>query len=483
MKLNEYAAADATGLAELVRSRQVSPAELADLARRAIDAVNPQINAIVASIDDWEARLAAAPKDGPFSGVPFLIKDLVLHTKGAPCDMGSRLIKGRFVSPHDTDLAARFWRAGLVLLGRTNTPEMGFNSSTEPVLYGPTRNPWDPSRSSGGSSGGSAAAVAAGIVPVAHANDGGGSIRIPAANCGLVGLKPTRGRTPVGPEFGEPLHGMGIEFAVTRTVRDAAALLDAVEGPAPGDRFVIPRPARPYLAEVGALTGKLRVGVTTTGVSPATVDPAVRAVLDRTAKLLESMGHHVDEAAPSFDPTLFHTANFTYWCGFLAGGVAGASQMLGVTPTNENLEAATWACYQQGTRFSMLDVEMADTLANMVCRSVAPFFEQYDILLSPVLPAPPIPLGVLDQNDPSRDARGWYDFVFQHAPYTALSNLTGQPAISLPLGESPDGLPIGMQLTTRYGGEDLLFRLSAALEQAAPWSNRRPRIHTAAQPS
>lgn len=479
MELGDYVKYDATGLADLVRRREVSRGELAAVAREAIDAVNPRINAVIGLIGDRQDRARAVPADAPFAGVPFLVKDLVLHLEGVGCDMGSRFVQGGFVSPHDTDLAARFLRAGLVPIGRTNTPEMGFNASTEPVLYGPTRNPWDPSRSSGGSSGGSAAAVAAGIVPAAHANDGGGSIRIPAANCGLVGLKPTRGRTPVGPEFGEPLHGMGIEFAVTRTVRDAAALLDAVEGPSPGDRFVIPRPNRPYREEVGAATGRLRIAVSAEGVVETALDPAVQAGLDATALLLESMGHHVERASPGYDRAAFHTANFTYWCGFLAGGLAGAGQMLGRTPTADNLEAATWACYQQGCRFSMLDAELADTLANMVSRSVAQFFEPYDVLLTPVLAGPPLPLGVLDQNAP-RSAREWYDFVFTHAPFTALFNLTGQPAISLPLAESPDGLPIGMQLVGRFGAEDVLLRLASTLELARPWSDRVPRVHSSA---
>ena len=477
MNLREYASYDALGLAELVRSKQVTARELADLARTAIDALNPKINAVIAPITEWEARLAAHPAGAPFAGVPFLVKDLVLHLKGVPCDMGSRLVKGAFVSPHDTDLATRFLKAGVIPLGRTNTPEMGFNATTEPVLYGPTRNPWDPTRSAGGSSGGSAAAVAAGIVPIAHGNDGGGSIRIPASNCGLVGLKPTRGRTTVGPEFGEPLHGMGIEFALCRTVRDAAAMLDCVEGPSLGDRFIIARPAGPYAAEARTAPGRLRIAVSTHGMMGMKPDAEVLAAVDRAARLCESLGHHVEEASPLFDEQLFHTANFTYWCGFLAGGIAGASQMLGLKPSPANLEAATWACYQQGADASLLDIEMADTLTNMVCRSVAPFFETYDVMISPVMANPPLPLGVLDQNDPSRDARGWYDFVFQYAGFTALYNMTGQPAISLPLHQTTSGLPVGVQFVSKYGDEASLFRLAGQLEHAAPWAGRVPAIH------
>ncbi|MGE0554117.1 MAG: amidase [Gemmatimonadales bacterium] len=479
MNLVEYARNDALGLAQLVRERQVTPKELATLALQAIERLNPELNAVIAPIDDWEARFASQPTDGPFHGVPFLIKDLVLHLKGVPCDMGSRLVKGHFVSPHDTDLAGRFLRAGLVPLGRTNTPEMGFNANTEPVVYGSTRNPWDPTRSAGGSSGGSAVAVAAGMVPIAHANDGGGSIRIPAANCGLVGLKPTRGRTPVGPEFGEPLHGMGIEHVVSRSVRDTAAMLDAVEGPGIGDRFEIPRPERPYLDEVSREPRGLKIAISNKGMMSAVVDPECQRAIDDAGTLCESLGHHVELASPEYDESLFHQANFVYWCGFLAGGVAMASQVMGLSPSPDNLEAGTWACFQQGASLKLLDLEVADALTNLVCRAVAPFFERYDVLITPVLAAPPLPLGVLDQNDPSRDAKQFYDFVFGHAPFTALYNMTGQPAISLPLHQTAGGLPVGVQFVSRFGAEATLLRLAGQLERAAPWASRRPAVHLA----
>lgn len=477
MNLREYASYDALGLAHLVHTKQITAKELADLATAAIAAVNRKINAVIAPIGDWDRWAARHQAGAPFAGLPLLVKDLVMHLTGVPSDMGSRLVKGKFVSPHDTDLAKRFLAAGMIPLARTNTPEFGFNATTEPVAYGPTCNPWDLGRSAGGSSGGSAAAVAAGVVPIAHANDGGGSIRIPAANCGLVGLKPTRGRTPVGPEFGEPLHGMGIEFAVSKTVRDSAALLDCLEGPVPGDRFVIPRPERRYLEETKTPPGKLKIAFSSKAMMNAPVDPDVAAALAATATLCTSLGHHVEEASPSYDEQGFHSANFAYWCGFLAGGIAGASQMLGLVPSPDNLEAATWACFQQGTKFSMLDVEMADALCNGVCRSVAPFFEQYDVLLTPVLANPPLPLGTLDQNDGSRDARAWYDLTFKYAPFTGLYNMTGQPAVSLPLHQTASGLPIGMQFVSRFGGESTLFRLAAQLEQAAPWAARTPMIH------
>lgn len=477
MKLDEYARYDGLGLAALVRSGEVSPGELAETAQKAIDTVNPKLNAVIARI---EPRPPAGDRSAPFFGVPFLIKDILLHAEGVACDVGSRLAVGSFVSPHDTDLMQRFKAAGVVTLGRTNTPEFGFSITTEPVLYGPTRNPWDTGRSPGGSSGGSAAAVAAGIVPVAHANDGGGSIRIPAASCGLVGLKPTRGRTPTGPEFGQPLHGLGIEHVVTRTVRDCAAMLDAVQGPGVGDPYVIAPPVRHYADEVGAPTGRLRIAVSFSGMMNAKIDDPVRSEVMRVARHLESLGHEITEASPVFDETTFHSANFTYWCGFLASGVLGVAEQNGRKPSRETLEATTLACYEHGASLKLTDLETADALANVVCRSVAPFFNQYDVLLTPTTTGAALPLGFSNADDPKFGARGWYEHLFTYAPFTALYNLTGQPAISLPLGVDANGLPIGMQCVARLGAEDLLLRLAAQLEESLPWSGRRPAVHVAA---
>lgn len=474
MKFDEYAACDGLGLAELVRRREVSAAELAQTARAAIDALNPQLNAVIGGISE------AAPAGGaaaPFHGVPFLIKDLVLHAQGVPCDMGSRLVAGAFTSSIDTELMTRFRAAGLVTLGRTNTPEFGICSTTEPVLYGATRNPWDLTRSPGGSSGGSAAAVAAGIVPLAHGNDGGGSIRIPAALCGLVGLKPTRGRTPVGPETGLPLHDMGIEFALTRTVRDCAALLDAVQGGAPGDRFTIAPPARPYREELRAPARKLRIAFHSDGGPHAEIDPECRAAVEAVARQCQALGHHVEAAAPQYDRAMFDLVNLRYWTSFVAAAIEGVGAMLGRKPTADKLEACVWASYQHGLSLRALDLEEADVLANVICRAVASFFQPYDVLLTPVSAAPPIPLGVIDCNRAGLSAADWLQHVFRHMPFTALYNLTGQPALSLPLAVSATGLPLGVQLVARYGDEATLFNLGSQLEEALPWAARRPTIH------
>ena len=477
MKLSEYASYDALGLADLVRRREVSAHELATAALGACEKVNPALNAVIAILPDWERQVAGARVEGPFGGVPFLIKDLVLHAEGVVCDSGSRLVAGAFVAPADSDLMQRFRRSGVALLGRTNTPEFGFNASTEPVLHGATRNPWDVTRSPGGSSGGSAAAVAAGVVPIAHANDGGGSIRIPASACGLVGLKPTRGRTPVGPDYAEPVHGLGIEHVVARSVRDVAAMLDAVEGPGVGDRYAIARPVRPYLDEVGTAPQRLRIAVTSDGGMYGSVDPACVAAVRQVADQCASLGHIVEEAAPRYDEPSFHKANLAYWASFCTFGVAATAQALGRTPSPDNVEATIWANYQYGLTLKAIDLEMADALANQVCRAVGAFYETYDVLLSPTIGSPPYPLGTLNANDPRHDAESWYRHLFAHIPFTALYNLTGQPAISLPLCWSGDGLPIGVQAVGRLGDEATLLNLAGQLEHAMPWRHRLPRVH------
>jgi len=474
----DYTRFDALGLADLVRRREVSSEEVLACAVAAIRALNPTLNAVIGEVPGSSAQLADIPRDAPFYAVPFLIKDLVLHAQGVPCDMGSRLVQGAYTPPADSDLMARFRRSGVITLGRTNTPEFGFNASTEPVLYGPTRNPWNIALSAGGSSGGSAAAVAAGLVPIAHANDGGGSIRIPASACGLVGLKPTRGRIPTGPDYADPLHGLGIEGLVSRTVRDTAAMLDAIEGPGLGDRYAIARPPMPYREFIAMPPPKLRIAFSSQ-VDSRSAPPhedCVRA-LEKVAACCEQLGHHIEPAYPAYDANAFHHANMTFWAAFCGAAVAGLSQALGRKASPESLEASVWAHYQHALKLTALDLEQADALMNQICRGVAPFFEQHDVLLTPTMGAPPLPLGALNANDSRFDAQGWYDHLFKHLPYTALYNMTGQPAISLPLGESREGLPIGIQAVARYGDEATLLRLAAQLEAAMPWSGRTPAVH------
>ena len=476
MKREEYSAYDAVGLAELVRQKEVLPSELASIALAAIEELNPDINAVIGMLPVDLDTLDENLPEGPFTGVPFLIKDLVLHAAGVPCDLGSRLTAGKLVLPHDTDLMTRYREAGLVTLGRTNTPEMGLNISTEPVLYGPTRNPWDTNKSSGGSSGGAAAAVAARIVPIAHASDGGGSIRIPASCCGLVGLKPTRGRTPVGPDVEEGVHGFGIEHAVSRTVRDTAALLDACEGPGVGDSFIIPRPERPYIEEVGRTPENLKIAFTTVPWSGAGVEAECALAIEESASLCESMGHTVVEAAPPVDGDMFNFASLRIWSAVTAAGIEYFSKVVDRTPTRENLEATTWAVYQHGLQMSAMDLESAFAVRNQVSRTVGGFFREFDVLLTPTLPQLPADLGVYNANDPDMDAEDWLGHVFSYAAFNPLFNLTGQPAISLPLHQSKSGLPIGSQFVGRLGDEATLIRLASQLEQAHPWIDRKPAI-------
>ncbi len=475
MKVSEYVEHDAVGLADLVRRREVTAAEVAQAAAEAVDAVDAELGALV--LPRFETPLEHAA-DGPLGGVPFLLKDLVCHAAGVPQKAGSRLLGDGVPFPYDTELMGRFRAAGLATLGVTATPEFGFNASTEPVATGPVRNPWDVTRSPGGSSGGSAAMVAARAVPVAHANDGGGSIRIPAALCGLVGLKPSRGRTSVGPDYSDPLMGLGIEFAVTRTVRDCAALLDAVHGPGVGERYQLPEPAESFAVTAGrALAGRrLRVAVTTRRFDGGPVDPRCADAVTAVAAVLSDAGHDVVEAAPSFDVAAFDDANFAVWCSFLADGVFGTAAALGVTPGPDTLEATTLACAEHGASLSALDLYGVERTLNAVTRAVARFHADVDVLLTPTVAVPGWPLGYLDADDASLTARGWYDRIFDVAPFTAVFNATGQPAVSLPLGTTGDGLPVGVQAVARACDEATLLGLAGYLEAAMPWDGRRPAV-------
>ncbi|WP_243418084.1 amidase [Actinomycetospora cinnamomea] len=472
MTPDEYAELDATALAALLRKGELSADEVHDAATTALDAVGPRLGAVVG--ERFAAPLEHAA-DGPFAGVPFAIKDLIVHAAGVPQGAGTRLLGDGIPMPADTHLMTRFRRAGLATLARTATPELGFNATTEPVATGPVRNPWDTSRSPGGSSGGSAALVAARALPVAHANDGGGSIRIPAAACGLVGLKPSQGRTSPGPDYADPLLGMGVEFVVTRTVRDAAGLLDAVHGHEPGDRYLLPDPPRPYADEVGTGSRRLRVAVCTTPFSGAgSVDPRCTEATEATARVLEGLGHEVTRAAPELDAAAFDDANLVAWTSFLADGVDVLAAALGVEPGPDVLEAATLACAEHGRALRAADLYAADRVFNATRRAVAAFHQRFDLVLTPTMNVPNTPLGYLDQDDPSRDARGWYDHIFSTAGFTALSNVTGNPAISLPLGRTEEGWPVGVQVMAPYGDESTLLALAADLERAMPWDRHRP---------
>ncbi len=480
ISLTDYSSYDGLGLASLVARKEVTPEELLDTALAAVAKVNPKLNAVLQTLPEMAAReIAAQPPTGPFAGVPFVIKELVLHAKNVRLDSGCRLAQGA-VPAEDSELMARFRRTGLVLMGTTQTPELGYNPTTETVLFGPVHNPWDLSRSAGGSSGGSGAAVAAGIVPVAHANDGGGSIRIPASCDGLVGLKPTRDRVPTGPDYADPLCGLAIEFAVTRTVRDAAALLDAVAGPDVGAPAMIAPPARPYAQEVGEAPGRLRIAWTATPASGEKIDPeCVRAVHD-TVRTLEGLGHTMIEGGPTYDWDAFLANVHLIWAAFTALSVDSAARSLGRKPGPDNLEAVTLACYEDGKRISALDLLYSLSYGNTLSRSVGAFFETVDALVTPTMARPAAPLGELNQNKAGMTAMEWTRQVFTYCPFTPLFNSTGQPAISLPLHMTLAGLPVGVQIAGRFGDETTLIRLASQLEQARPWSERKPPVHVSA---
>ncbi|MDL4819578.1 amidase [Actinomadura opuntiae] len=470
MELHEYARLDAVAISDLVRSGEVTAAEVEAAARRALAAVNGTVNGLALPVFSPALGHAAG---GPLAGAPFLIKDHGPVAEGVPFFLGSRALPG-VVPGHDSDLMARFRAAGLVTLGLTTVPELCLSFATESVRYGTTRNPWDPERGVGGSSGGAAALVAAGAVPLAHAGDGAGSIRVPASCCGLVGLKPSRGRVPCGPDMGEPMLGMAYEFALTRTVRDAARLLDAVQGPGIGDKYTAPPPRRPYADEVGTPPGRLRAAVHTGAWSGAGVDGQVAAAAVRVGRALEQAGHIVEETGPVVD----WDAVMRAW---VAGGIAVASTLLLAPrqPDPAMLEAVSRRFLEEAREYSALDMLAAFDAQNRVTRSVSAFFTDHDLLVTPTLGRLPAPHGTLRYDDPGHTMTGWLRTLADYGPFTVLFNITGQPAISLPLGTGEDGLPIGVQIVAPYGREDLLFQVAAHLEQAMPWKERYPPVHAA----
>ena len=464
MRPHEYAQHDAVGLRELMRTGAVAAAEVEHAARHALEAANAELNALAMPLFGHALEHAA---DGPLGGVPFLIKDIPM-ARGVPFCFGSRGLEG-VVADHDSDLMLRFKAAGLVTLGVTTVPELAISFSTESVKHGPTRNPWDLERGVGGSSGGAAALVAARAVPLAHGNDGAGSLRVPASCCGLVGLKPSRGRTPCGPDTGEAGFGTSYEFGLTRTVRDAAHLLDAIHGPAVGDKYTAPPPSGRYADELTRAPGPLRVACTTHAWSGVPVDSEVAHAVDRTARTLEAMGHEVSDASPAVDwEAVMH--------GFVAGLIAIAAPYLMAPrpPHASKLEAVSRAILDEAKALSALDLVSALDACNRVTRSVGAFFAEYDLLVTPTLGQLPAPHGTLRYDDPAHTTRSWLESMFAYGPFTAVFNISGQPAISLPLAQSQSGLPIGVQIIAPYGREDLLFQIAAQLEQAMPWNHRTP---------
>jgi amidase len=475
VRLDEYARHDATALADLLRRKEVSTREVAGCAIEAAAALADPLNAVVETFSSRAELVGDELPAGPFGGVPTMLKDLFHGEAGTICENGSRLSAG-WVVHSESGLTARIRRAGLCNLGRTTTSEFGVLGTTETIAAGPTCSPWSTSHMAGGSSGGSAAAVGAGIVPVASASDGGGSIRIPASCCGVVGLKPSRGRVSWGPQVGEALAGWAVHFVVSRTVRDTAALLDCLGGPEPGDPFVIPQPRRPFAEELGAAPVRLRVGFATQPWSGDEPDEEVSAATETTARLLESLGHDVAPGRPEFPWEPFLEAMTNVWAADLAHMIDGLLPLLERSAGPETLEAPTLAGLEYGRQVTARQLFDAADVVNRVARAMGRYFADYDVLLTPTLGRLPAELGRYDAREPTE----LRDVFASWSPWEAwlpACNATGLPAISLPLHMSESGLPIGMQLVAPFGGEGLLLRLAAQLEEAAPWSARVPPLH------
>jgi amidase len=466
---------DATAQADLVRSGEVSPRELVEAAIARIEAVNPKLDAVIRTRFDAARQEAEGDlPDGPFRGVPMLFKDLGCTVEGEVTAFGIGPLRD-LAFPVTSYLAEQFRSAGFIALGRTNVPELGTTVTTEPRSFPPARNPWDPGRSTGGSSGGSAAAVASGMVPVAHANDGGGSIRIPASECGLVGLKPTRGRVSQGPVTAEAWAGSTIDGAVTRSVRDAAGILDVISRPMPGDPYYAPALPRPLGLEVGTDPGRLRIGmVDRPGAEGYLDDPQCRAAVAGAASLLESLGHHVEPSAPAamFDPAILE--HFSVIIAADTEATMQAFEMLLGRPIGEDeIEPRNVVYRRAGRQLSAVAYLQSRAWLGIWGRRMADWWNGHDLLLTPTLGAPPPELGWFTAAGPEEEGARVASFI----PYTAQFNLTGQPAVSLPLHWTPGGLPVGVQLVAAYGREDLLVRVASQLEQAAPWSQRHPAVH------
>lgn len=488
--LPEILATDAVGLGEMIASGQVHPREAVTAAMGQIERYEPDLNAVRARRYEQALREAERPLPAsPVAGVPFLIKDIGQTVAGMPNALGS-FMRRDVIAEEDSALVARFKAAGLLIVGQSASPEFGASPDTRSSRYGATRNPWDLSRSPGGSSGGSAAATAARYVPAAHGSDGGGSIRIPASMCGLFGLKPTRARTPKGPHAAEGWFGMSVDHALTRTVRDSAALLDIASGPDPGAPYFPPPPERPFLEEAGRPPGMLRIAFSTEPMLASKMDAECGRAVEKTAQLLEELGHRVSEARPAIDAGPLRRAMTTMVAADLARNITAAGREAGRKPSAEMFEAANWTLGQLGRRLDAPSLAEAIEYVKNIGREVAPFFDDYDIFAESTIAGPPWESGAADPTERQVRAlqklgripgRAAVRLAVKKAaarsldaiPNTPLWNATGQPSMSVPLHWA-DGLPIGVQFTARYGEEGLLFRLANQLENARPWNHRLP---------
>jgi amidase len=474
MRFDEYRRHDATALARLIAKGDVTAKEVLETAIARAEQVNPAINAIVHKQYDQARRaVAAGPPRGPLSGVPYLIKDLGFYETGEPATFGSSLF-ANFVADHDTAYVRRCKQAGLVFMGRSSSPEFGLSPNTEPRLYGSCRNPWNLEHSAGGSSGGAAAAVIAGILPMAHATDGGGSIRIPAAQCGLFGLKPSRGRMSLAPDAGEGWGGLSIGHIVSRSIRDSALMLDCTAGPEPGDPYTAPTPERSFVEAIGRPPAKLRIAVMRGDHRGGKLHPECTKAVEGAAKLCASLGHIVEEAAdPRLDLVALRAHNAAIASANTARALGLRWKALGREPNQKDIEAGTWAVYNRGLKVSGVAYAEAIAATHAMGRKLAAFLTSYDIILSTTLPGPPPKLGYFDMNG---DVQTFTDRVTEYLSITPLHNATGTPAMSVPLHWTADGLPVGVHFAGRYGEEATLLRLATQLEAAQPWFDRVPAL-------
>ncbi len=466
-----YETVDAVDLAALIRAGETTATEVVEAAISRIERFNPALNAVVTKLYDLGREMAAQPAAGPFAGVPLLLKDIGGDVAGVETRSGSRFKQG-VAAAQDQTIVRRYRRAGLVFLGKTNVPELGMNPITTSVLYGPARNPWNPDFTTGGSSGGAAAAVAMGLVPIAHGGDAGGSIRMPASCCGVVGLKPTRGRNPAGPVFGSPMAGYLQEHVLTRTVRDSAAMLDCTHGHEPGDPYFAPPIERSFLEETQRRPGRFRVAVSTAGPEGQQPDKACRDAVALTVKALGDLGHEVEEAQPPHWARLFQQS-MVIGAACIAHEIVAHAKATGARPDQGNLEPRTWDLYQAGLGIDAATYLAAVSEVELIARQIAAFMQTFDVWLTPTLPAPP---SRLDAAMVGADQAA--TTTFAPIAYAIVANATGQPSISLPLHWTESGLPVGVSFTGRFGDEAGLFRLAAQLELARPWSGRRPAMWT-----
>lgn len=473
MAIADYAKYDGLGLAGLVARKKVKPIELLDEAIARTERLNPKLNAVIYKDYDNARARAKGELRGPFAGVPFLLKDIFALTTTMPTRQASKFMPA-IPWMHNSVLVDRFLAAGLVPFGKTNVPEFGLVATTESKLYGPAHNPWNLAHSTGGSSGGSAAAVAAGIIPLAHANDGGGSIRIPASACGLVGLKPTRGRMTNAPDFGDVIDGLAIDLVVSKTVRDTAAALDATAGPVMGDPYWAPPQPASYLEAMKRKPKKLRIGFAAKKLDGTAFHPDCTAAVKHAAKICSDLGHDVEEASPSLDQELLIPAFMALWGASLANGIDTIAMLTGQTPTEKDFEGTTWGLYEQGKQISASQYIGAKAMLQMAGRQTARFHETYDLWLTPTLGKPPVTLGTFDMDE--RDVTKSFGAQIDYVPFTAMQNATGQPAINLPLYWNKENLPIGVQFVGRFGDEETLLKLAASIEKAAPWAARYAKV-------